>query len=88
MTYMLIGVSMCFMVLTTPLGIFVLVWTYKFNLTHMTVSELLTWTLSINYLYLIYYVNSIVNFWIYAVAGRRFRDELKRIFGCGVKTGS
>ena len=84
MTYMLIGVSMCFMVLTTPLGIFAAIWTYEFGFSSL--SEILSWELSLNYLYVIYYANSVINFWIYALAGKKFREELRRILGCVAKS--
>ena len=72
------------MILTTPLGIFAAIWTYEFGFT--SVAEILTWELSLKYLYVIYYANSVINFWIYALAGKKFREELRRILGCTGKS--
>ena len=84
MTYMLIGVSICFTVLTTPIGIFAAIWTYEYGFS--TLSEILSWEVSLKYLYVVYYANSVINFWVYALAGKKFREELRRILGCSAKS--
>ena len=75
---MLVGVSTMFIVLTTPMGVYVVLGTIYGDVAS-TLDELLRWQYFKYISYLVYYLNSAINFWVYAAIGPRFRHELKLI---------
>ena len=71
---MLLGVSTMFIVLTLPLVLFNMFWN-EIGLGNYTLLMILHKSL-----YLIYFLNTAINFWIYAAIGPKFRKELKLLF--------
>ena len=34
------------------------------------------------------YINYVINFFLYVISGRKFRNEVKQLFKCGISSGA
>ena len=77
-TVMLIAISITFFITTLPLTIFSYEQNNWFDLT--TVNGLVERSLTFSILTQLFYTNSMINFWMYFLTGKRFRDAFMAIF--------
>lgn len=82
MTYMLLSVTIYFIVVTTPVFIFTMVETVKLHRSTLDRHYHAKLQLADAITTMFFYLNHSINFFLYCLTGRRFRKELKAMCGC------
>ena len=78
LTYMLLTVSIAWLVLTGPRSMFSLIWETMSPDPYTKAVQSLIKTIC----FMLYYVNHGINFFLYYLTGKKFRKELLEIFNC------
>ena len=87
MTMIILTVSLVFLVLTSPAGAFYIMESRLIE-GILTLEDNARYVLFYTVVNLLVYFNSAINFLLYVLTGRKFREELFKMFGKGNKVGA